>query len=92
MFIFSDWHSVDDPRPSMKLLCEWDIIPVFIGIGIVNLRAREDLASECGFAFRAETPVTAVIETLRVSRLVLYLAKNSNFHDMIIIFRKCGGL
>nr|XP_039254437.1 uncharacterized protein LOC120331426 [Styela clava] len=65
IFIFSDWHSVDDPRPAIKRLCKWNIIPVFIGIGVINLQVREDLVSECGLAFDIETPVPEVIEELK---------------------------
>lgn len=66
VFILSDWHSVDDPKPYTRLLCEWDIVPVFIGFGRVNLQVREDLVSACGYAFQHRTSSSTVMDQLKV--------------------------
>ncbi|XP_039254486.2 uncharacterized protein LOC120331465 [Styela clava] len=71
LFLFSDGYSVDDPRPAARRLCEWDIVPVFIETGDINLKTRDDIISFCGLNFSISEPIKDVLEKIKIHLMII---------------------
>ena len=66
IFLFSDALSIDNPEHAARRLCQNDIILVLIGIGRVSIEESDRLRSYCGLYFGIDTPISIVIDHLKV--------------------------
>ena len=65
LIIISDGRTLDDVLKPAARLCQNNIIPVFIGVGNVNLKVQNAILRHCGTAFPIDTSIPEVIDRIR---------------------------